>query len=215
MRGTKRMRMVAEIGSRQLTGPEATAVILEASRSFRERQAERMISRMARLPEAPDRRSVSIAMLAVEIRLVKAFWTIARLPAGKITPLGSRRNGVDYLHDADDQHARYADAAGGKWEAEAPRPSLPSAKDIDDANAALDWLLLVDSEALRKILVVGATSKRGDAGRRINWLRLREGLPEFADMTIRTLQRRYQDALRTIVSELTIARLSSLSHKRG
>ena len=66
-----------------------------------------------------------------------------------------------------------------------------------------------------KILVVGATSKRGDAGRRINWLRLRAGLPELADMTIRTLQRRYQDALRAIVSELTIARLSSLSHKRG
>jgi len=186
----------------------AQTTLIEASDRFRARQAERLNGRVSRLPQAPDRRSVAVAMLAVEVRLVKAFWTIARQPLGKVAPLASRQCGIGYVHDRADTHARYADAAGGKWEAVAPRPSLPSSKDIDAANEALDWLLLITDESLRRVLVVGATSKRGDIGRRIAWARIRSGLPNYREATIRTLQRHYLQALRIIVTEMTLARIA-------
>ena len=192
---------------------QAEAVLIDMTERFRAVQQTRMSRRVSRLPDAPDRRSVAHAMLMVEIRLVKAFWTIARQPLGTIAPLDARRNGVSYIHDRSDTHARYTDAPSGKWEAAAPRPSLPSSKEIDAANEALDWLLLIDDEGLRKLLVVGATSKRGDAGRRINWMRLRPSMREYGEMTVRTMQRPYQDVLRTIVTEMPLAALSSLSHK--
>jgi len=206
------MREITVIGERVLSVDEATAVRAEMTASFRLKQEQRLQSRVLRFPDAPDRRSVAVAMLAVEIRLVKAFWTIARQPGQSSSSLG--QCGIAYIHDRSDVHARYADAAGGKWEAIAPRPSLPSSKEIDAANEALDWLLLIGDEGLRRLLVVGATSKRGDAGRRINWIRLRPSLPSFHGMTIRTIQRHYQQALRIIVTEMTIARMSSVSHKQ-
>ena len=190
------------------------SALIEASARFRARQTERISQRVARLPSAPDRRSVAQAMLMVEVRLVKAFWTIARQPLGTVAPLSARRNGIDYIHEKErDRHAGYKDAAGGDWSSVAPRPSLPSSKEIDAANEALDWLLLITDESLRRVLVVGATSKRGDIGRRIAWARIRTGLPSYGQATVRTLQRHYQQALRIIVTEMTIARLSSLSHK--
>lgn len=183
-----------------------SAVLLETSARFRQRQSL-MQRRLSRLPDAPDRQSVAKAMLMVEIRLVKAFWTIHRQPLGKVKPIDARRNGIDYIHERADSYARYADAPSGKWETAAPRPSLPSSKDIDAASEAIEWLLLIENEPLRKLLVIGATSKRGDAGRRINWIRLRPSLPEYSEMSLRSIQRRYHDALRTIVNELTLARI--------
>lgn len=207
------MRMEVIEGSRVIPKAEQRAVLLAMTERFRQRQEISRLQRRAdRLIGAPDRVSVAKAMLAVEERLVGAFWTIARQPLGMVNPAGNGRNGLEYFHDREDVHARYADAAGGKWESVAPRPSLPSSKDIDAANAALDWLLLIEDEKLRRLLVIGATSKRGDAGRRISWERLRPSLPEYSGFTIRTIQRRYQEALRIIVSELTIARMSPLSH---
>lgn len=193
-----------------LPEPEAARARIEMSYGLKAAQAiaeqARLASRVQRLRSAPDRRSIARAMLAVEERLVKAFWTIAKQPASRLAPLESNRNGVSYIHDRTDSLARFADAAGGKWESIAPKPSLPSSKEIDDANKAIEWLLLVD-ERRRRILVVGATSKRGDAGRNINWSRLRDHLPEFRDCTTRTLQDRYRQALREIVTELTLARI--------
>jgi hypothetical protein len=208
------MRMEVIENGRPVPKELHSAVLVGASDRFRARQQSRIQGRVSRLPPALDRSSVSRAMLMVEIRLVKAFWTIARQPLGSAMPLDQRRNGISYFHDRADTHARYADAPGGKWEMIAPRPSLPSSKDIDAANEALDWLLLIEEVELRKILVIGATSKRGDAGRRIGWIRLRGGLPQYAEMTVRTLQRRYQEALRIIVTEMTIARMSHVSHKQ-
>lgn len=200
-----------EYGSRTFTGEEAKAVSLAASRSFRVRQLSRVSSRVARLPEAPERRSVAEAMLAVEIRLVKAFWTIALqpIPVNSTAPRSARRCGVDYFHDHQDSLARFVDAAGGKWDSAAPRPSLPSSKAIDDANAALEWLLLIEDETLRKLLVVGATNKRGDAGRNISWTRVRETMPELGRYTTRRIKQKYREALRVIVNELTMARFAA------
>jgi hypothetical protein len=198
------------IGGKPLSQEEGKVIALEACRAIREKQEESRLSRRAaRLPDAPERRSVAEAMLAVEIRLVKAFWTIARQPFGKGAPLLAARCGLEYFHDRDDTHARYADAPGGKWEALAPRPSLPSSKEIDDANQALDWLLLIDDELLRKLLVVGATNKRGDAGRNISWTRVRQAMPELGRYTTRRIKQKYREALRIVVDALTIARFAA------
>lgn len=200
----KQPRFITELNGKQIPGKEGEVIRIESARRLASSRIERRISR---LPDAPERRSVAHAMLMVEINLVKAFWTIARQPLGTVRPLDARRCGVDYIHDRSDVHARYKDAAGGKWEDIAPRPSLPSSKEIDQANEALDWLLLIDSDNLRKILVVGATQKRGDAGRNINWTRAKTNLPEFQGYTVRTLKHKYREALRIIVSEMTLARL--------
>lgn len=205
------LRIVTIINGKEVSDPkEAERLRIEWSYGL---QAGNIIAHQARLERtvrrlssAPDRLSIAKAMLAVEERLVKAFWTIARQPMSRLAPLEGSRNGVSYIHDRLDTHARYTDAPAGKWDTVAPRPSLPSSREIDAATEALDWLLLVD-ERRRRILVVGATSKRGDAGRNINWNRLKEHLPEFGDCTTRTLQDRYRQALREIVTELTLARI--------
>lgn len=213
MKGKCTVRMEVIHGSRIVPKAEQKELLVGVSTRMRERQSSRLYARVDRVTGSPERQSVAKAMLAVEERLVKAFWTIARQPLGQSSPIAASRCGLDYYHNETDVHARYADAAGGKWESIAPRPSLPSSKEIDDANAALDWLLLIDNEGLRRLLVIGATSKRGDAGRRISWIRLRPSLPEHGGTTVRTIQRKYQEALRIIVTELTIARMSFVSHK--
>lgn len=205
------MHEVTVIGDRILSAEQAAVVRVEISNAFRQRQEQsRLQRRLSRLPAAPERASVSRAMLAVEERLVKAFWTIARQPARRISPSALSRCGIEYLHDRSDVHSIYADAAGGKWDAIAPRPPVPSGKEIDAANGALDWLLYLE-DSQRKLLVAGATSKRGDAGRQINWTRLREGMPELSGLSARTLRWRYRDALRIIVIELTENRIAAVA----
>lgn len=204
------LKLVTLVNGREVTGTEAERVRIEASYGLKAGaiidESSRMKRTVDRLSYAPDRLSIAKAMLAVEERLVKAFWTIAKQPIGRIGPSSINQNGVSYIHDRMDTHARYMDAPGGKWETIQPRPAVPGPDEIDEASRALDWLLLVD-ERRRRILVVGATSKRGDAGRNINWSRLRDHLPEFRDCTTRTLQDRYRQALREIVTELTLARI--------
>jgi hypothetical protein len=200
-------RLVVVHCGKELSHEDGQTLSLSISQRFRARQLQRRMER-SKLDNAasPERQSVAIAMLAVEERLVKAFWTIARQPAKNISPMRGVRCGLDYLPERGDLNG-YTDAAGGKWESIAPRPPIPSGKEIDAANEALDWLLFVD-EARRKVLVVGATSKRGDAGRQINWPRIRDGMPELGGLSTRTCQGRYREALRIIVNELTLARLA-------
>lgn len=201
-------RMVVIEGGKELPQEQGQAVLLEWSDKFNARRLQRRVERAQKRHEGfPERQSVAIAMLAVEEQIVKALWTIARQPLGRIAPISSGRNGLDYIHDRSDVHSIYTDAAGGKWDTVAPRPSLPSAKDISTANKVQDWLLLIDDEDLRRLLVIGATSKRGDAGRKIAWPRLRLSLPQYHDVTTRTMQRRYDEALRVIANALTLARM--------
>jgi hypothetical protein len=185
-----------------------SAVLLDMSDRFRARQLHRRAERASyRHRHSPERQSVALAMLAVEEKIVNALWVIARQPLGAHAPVASSRCGIDYLNERSDIYSIYADAAGGKWEAIAPRPSLPSAREISLADRVQDWLLLVDDEGLRKVLVYGATSKRGDAGRQVNWIRVRSAMPELEGMSMRSLNGRYQEALRLIVHELTLARV--------
>jgi hypothetical protein len=199
-------RMVVVHGGKELSAEHGSALLLSIGARMDARRLQRRVERAARRHEgSPDRQSVAIAMLAVEEQIVKALWTIARLPLGHAAPCSGGRCGIDYIHDRGDVHSIYADAAGGKWDAVAPRPALPSAKDISQANRVQDWLLLIDDEDLRKLLVIGATSKRGDAARRIPWVVLK--LPQKLSVTSRTCQRRYEEALRIIADALTLARM--------
>jgi hypothetical protein len=200
----KRGKMKIELieHGRAVPKAQAQAVLLDMTHRFRARQEQARAQRqIPRLSAAPDRASVAKAMLAVEERLVSAFWTIARLPGERIG--GNGRCGLDYVTEASDLKG-YADAAGGRWESVAPRPPVPSAKEIDQAKDALEWLLLLEDERLRRILVVGATAKRGDVNRGVPWPRLRHSLGSYTE---RHLRNKYQEALRTIVTELTLARL--------
>jgi hypothetical protein len=193
-------------GDKQLSRDEGAALLLTVSDRFRARQLMRRVERTSQRHEGfPERQSVAIAMLAVEEQIVKAMWTIARQPLGRAAPVASGRCGLEYFHDRSDVHSIYTDAPGGKWDTAAPRPSLPSSKDITQADKVQRWLLLVDDEDLRRILVIGATSKRGDAARRIPWVRL--NLPNRMGVTVKTLQRRYDEALRMIANALTLARM--------
>lgn len=211
------MKMILVENGRTIPKAEAQAVLLEVSRTFRVRQAERLDrveKRYQRNGCAPERASVSRAMIAVEDRLVRAFWTIARQPAqvgpktsfDKDGDLRLGHSGLGYFPEPGDLTG-YQDAAGGRWDSVAPRPPIPGSKEIDQASAALDWLLFVD-EPRRRVLVAGATSKRGDSARQINWTRLKHGMPDLKDYSSRTLHGRYREALRIIVNELTLARLA-------
>jgi hypothetical protein len=200
--------LVVVHGDRELPREEGNALLLGISERCHARRLQRRLERtVERHKDAPERQSVAIAMLAVEEQIVKALWTIARQPLGRTAPGMLRQCGVGYVHDRDDIHSIYSDAAGGKWDSIAPRPALPSAKDITAADKVQEWLLLVSDERLRKLLVVGATNKRGDAGRQIQWERVRVHLPEWGGYTLRSLKGGYQEALRIIVAELTVARV--------
>lgn len=207
-KGSRKVRMEVIHGGKVVPKDQASALLISVSDRYYARRLQGRLERtMKRHEHSPERQSVAVAMLAVEEQIVKALWTIARQPLGKAAPMSSARNGIDYIHEDTDIHSIYADAAGGKWDSIAPKPALPSAKDISQADRVQDWLLLIDDEDLRKLLVIGATSKRGDAGRQINWARVRQTMPVLVSISVTRLKARYQEALRIIVSELTLARV--------
>lgn len=208
-KGDRKMRMEVIENGRPVPKELHSAALISASDRFRARQLQGRLQRtIKRHQHSPERQSVAIAMLAVEEKIVGALWTIARQPLGAHAPIASSRCGIDYLHDRLDIHSIYTDAAGGKWDSIAPRPSLPSAREISLADRVQDWLLLIDDEGLRKILVYGATTKRGDAGRQVNWTRVRAMMPELNGVAMRSLNARYQEALRLVVAELTLAKIA-------
>lgn len=197
------MRQVTVIGERVLAAEEAQVIRLELSRSFRERQQQRLERRVKRLARHPERLSVAKAMFAVEQRIVLALWTLHRLPNDRGIGYASR-NGIDYMLERAEQYAN-AVAAGG-WLTEAPRPSPPTAKAIDAMHEPLSWLSLLDRDRA-KLLTEGAMYRRGDMARNISWNRIKERNKQWCGLTVRTLQRRYEQALRDIVSTLTEARM--------
>jgi hypothetical protein len=196
-------------GDRLLPKDEAAAVLAAINLRFAAKQEERsrLQRRLDRVQGPAEHTSISRAMILVEARLAKAFWTIAQQTSGTaLRPTESSQHGIGYLHDHVDNYARYADAPSGDWKSAMPTPTrpIPSNREIDAATEAQSWLLFVDEDD-RKLLVVGATSKRGDAGRNVNWKRIKEGRPELKDIPVRTLQARYQNALRSIVLALALA----------
>lgn len=179
------------------------AVLIEASDRFRANseysRISRRLERADRLPV--ERRSIAKAMLLVEIKVVKALWVLERAVAADGARGHSSRNGIEYMHDRLDQYANAV--ANGGWQMPAPRPALPSSKEIDEAVKVQQWLGFLNPTDAR-LLTIGAMAKRGDAGRKINWMRVRPSLPELGGVPIRTLQSYYQRALRHMVAELAL-----------
>lgn len=190
------MRMVTIVGSKTYTGAEATALRVDVSRRMASRHEAKLARRTERLAHCPERLSVAKAMFAVEQRIVEALWTLARLPNDRGIGFASR-NGVGYLDERADLYAN-AVAAGG-WLTVPPRPSPPSARAIDTMHEPLEWLRLLEREQA-KLLSEGATYRRGDMANNINWNRLKARFPQYAGLTIRTVQRRYEQALRDLVA---------------
>jgi hypothetical protein len=198
------MRIQYEFNGKPVPRDQGKALAVAASLSMRERAEARLNRRVKRLNGCPERMSIAKAMFAVEQRIVEALWTLARLPNDRGIGFASR-NGVGYLDERADLYAN-AVAAGG-WLTTAPKPAPPSAKAIDAMYEPLDWLRHLDRKQA-KLLTAGATYRRGDIARPISWARIRAKVPEYAALPVRTLQRRYEQALRDVVSHLTLARIA-------
>lgn len=196
------MRQVTVMGSRTLSPEEAAAVRMEVSRSFRQRQEQSFERRVQRVAHCPERMSVAKAMFAVEQRLVEALWTLARLPNDRGVGFASR-NGVGYLEERADLYANAV--ANGGWLTVPPKPAPPSAKAIDAMHEPLDWLRFLD-RPIAKLLSEGAMSRCGDMANPVRWSRIRKKMG-LEHLTVRTLQRRYEGALRDIVAALTERRM--------
>lgn len=188
------MRMVAIVGRSEYRGEEAKAVVLAASRSFRDRAEAHIDRRIRRFNGCPERLSVAKAMFAIEQRIVEALWTLARLPNDRGIGF-AQRNGVGYFHDYADK-VEQAKAAG--WLTTPPKPSPPDARAIDAMTEPLEWLRLLE-RGNAKLLSEGAMSRRGDMANPVRWSRIRKSL-EMEHLTIRTLQRRYEQALRDLIA---------------
>jgi hypothetical protein len=204
--GVKKMRQITVIGNRVL--PEAEALVrAQVSASMRERaEREAQVRALARRPKADEFASMRFAMRAVEQRIVRGLWVleISRPSDGPAEP---KRNGLDYMTETSDVDARYTDAAGGKWEAPQPRPAVPSNREIESAKEAKAWIEWLDEDQAR-LLTIAAMTKRGGRERRVNWERVTERLFHLRGTKMRTLQDRYDRALRTIVAELTLKRVA-------
>jgi hypothetical protein len=199
----KPQRQVTMIGNRVLGDEEAAQIRLQLSRQFRYRQQASLERRVSRISGCPERLSVAKAMFSVEQRLVEALWTLARLPNDRGVGF-AQSHGIGYIEERADIYANAV--ANGGWLTVAPRPAPPSAKAIDAMHEPLDWLRLLD-RSQAKLLSEGAMSRRGDMANPIRWSRIRKKL-EMEHLTVRTLQRRYDAALRMIVAELTAARVA-------
>ncbi len=204
-RTKQKPRLVVVHRGRELSSEHGNALLLDLGRRL---DARRLHSRLERLEKrhggTPERLSVEKAMLAVEERVVRAYWVLARLPNDKGIGF-ARRNGIDYMVEREDRFAN-AVAAGGKWDQPQPRPSVPSGREIDAMQEPFEWLRWLD-ESEARILAAGAMWKRGDAGRNVNWIRARLGNRSIANFTNEQLKQKYRQALRNIVAELTTRRL--------
>lgn len=197
-------QITVDRAGRPLSSEEAAAIRLEISQRMRDQAERSQLERRANRIQGPvERHSVQRAMLAVEDRIVRAFWVLARLPNDKGIGYAST-NGYAYIPDRADQYAN-AVAAGG-WLTVPPRPSPPDAKSIDAMHEPLDWLRWLDRDTAR-LVTATAQSKRGQTSANISWHRIRSTLPEFKDYTANRLHRIYRDGLRTIVTELTLAKM--------
>lgn len=190
-------------GSRTLTGDEGEALRLDASARFRARHLQRRLERTIKRHEgAPDRKSVAIAMLAVEERLVEAYWVLGRSTTNP-GPQRQAKHGIDYILDRDDKWA--AAVAGGGWLTQPSTPPPATPREVDRADEALEWLQILPAEQ-KAIVSIGARLKNGDIARRVNWGIARLRLPEYSHLSSDRLRRIYKDGLRAIAARIVVFR---------
>jgi hypothetical protein len=174
-------------------------------RTEQERQIQRRFERaMARRTSSNDRPSIVRQRLWVESQIVNALWTLARLPSERGNGYASR-HGVGYIEERADIYANAVENGG--WLTVPPKAPPPTAREVDEWEKPLSWMRFLDREQA-KLLSTAASTKRGDLDRNINWSRVKQMLPRLVGLDPRTLQRRYEKALTTIVAELTLVIVS-------
>lgn len=194
------LKLVTLVNGREVIGAEAERVRIEASYGLKAARIVEEMTRAARIIEFPERQSVSRGMAAVEARLVHAFWVLGRSTRNP-GPRNSGRHGISYLFERADQDARYKDAAAQNWESVRPMDPVPSGREIDAADMALDWLQLI-GRIEAEIVSAGARSKGGDVERRVNWARVRLQMPAYHDWTSDRLRKTYFSGLRNIAASV-------------
>lgn len=167
---------------------------------MRERQdREAQVRAFARRPRAEEAASVRFAMRAIEQRIVRGLWVL-EISQASDGPREANRNGLEYMRERLDHYA------AGEWQHGTARPPVPSSKEIDAAREAQGWIEWLDDEQAR-LLNLAAMSKRGNRNNRVIWERVIARMPQLRGFKLRTLQDRYDSALRWIVAEMTVQTL--------
>lgn len=198
-RGRKHIRETTIHGSRVLPPEEAAAIRLSASRNIVRHNERARAVRYSGRRESVERPSVQKAMDWVERKVVDAIWTLQRLPADRYGR-PKARHGIDYILERAERYANAIEHGG--WDAQPPAPSPPDSRAIDEMHTPLDWFKLLPNDEA-KILWAGASWKRGDAERRVSWIRVRDTLPDgFQRYSSAALRGKYKTALRTLAAEV-------------
>lgn len=196
-----RMQYEQAFSGKPIPKEEGQAISLAWSRASREKQErEAQVRALARRPRRGEADSVRFAIRAIEYRIVRGLWVLEiSLPSDG--PLDSRRNGLEYMREREDHFA------AGEWQYGPARPPVPSNKEIEVAKEAVRWIDCLEPTQAR-LVRVAAQTKRGDRERGVNWDRVLERVPELKGLEQRTLQDRYDRALRWILAELTVDKMA-------
>lgn len=193
-----RMRMEVIENGKAVPKELHQSVVLQASDRFRARNAQALAQREERREKfsaAPLHDGSAIARLVhtVEARIVEAVWTERRLPGGG----SGGQCGISYLHERSEIFANAV--ANGDWQR--PHPGSPPPKSIDRMHEPLSWLGWLSRDHAA-IVRAACRSKEGNPGSNVGWGFVRNQVPTARELTIRTLQRRYDEGLRTIAMKL-------------
>lgn len=195
------MRMVAITGRQTFTGKDAEARSLEASRRFRALQEADDRIRQEKRASRPEIKPSPLAaklddlIRSVEARLVQALWTETCLPNG-----GSGGScGLAYMHDRADLFANAV--AEGEWRK--PSPGRPSPKAIDAMLVPLSWLAYLP-RAQAELVRYAAKSKQGNPATKVSWGEVRHRVPSAREVSVSSLQRRYDDGLSEIAAHVLV-----------
>jgi hypothetical protein len=205
----RRRRFETEVhyGQRVLSPDEGKALLRESAERLRLKQERAdLVRALARRPHPEDAASVRFAMRCIEQRIVKGLW-VQEITTDADGPRTARRHGIGYMPEDVDQWSQ-AVAKGG-WTAPPPAPAVPSPKEVTASQEAIGWIDWLD-EGQARLLRTAAITKRGDRERRVNWEWVKGRLGLAEKTPYRTLQDRYDRALRLIVAELTIVRCENL-----
>lgn len=196
----RKLRFEVHHGSRIIPEAEQDNVLLRASATLRaNREREEQVRALARRPTGEDAANVRFAMRAIEHRIVRGLFVLEISLPREGVPM-DRQHGLEYMREREDHYA------AGQWQQQAPRPAVPSPKEISAANEAVRWIDSLSEEDARFVRVA-AQSKRGERSARIKWERVFNRLPHLMGTSLRTLQDRYDRALRRIVAELSVSYL--------
>lgn len=187
-----RMKQITIVGNRVLPEAEAKAIRIAVSSAILARTELTRFQPLSR-PAENDDSSIARLTRSVEARIVDAVWTERRLPGG-----GSGGHcGVSYLHERAEIFANAV--AAGEWKR--PHPGSPPPRSIDQMHEPLSWLSWLPRDKAA-IVRAAAASKHGDQQSNVAWGFVRQQVLAAEDLTIRTLQRRYDEGLRTIAVRL-------------